>query len=70
MAKELRTRVELESLVRDRIKQVPISYFEVQPDPTSGWRIFFTAAPNLVIGCTPAIDSVERELRALYDLRS
>jgi hypothetical protein len=60
---------ELEELMVERVKGIPISHLEVRRDPIYGWTVLVVADPRDVVDCRARTDAIAGELRALYDLK-
>jgi hypothetical protein len=68
MAKIEKTKSELEAMIRDRVRDLPI-HLEVRPDDTFGWHPFVVAHPSVVVECTSKVEVIAEELRAQFDLK-
>jgi hypothetical protein len=64
-----KTKSELESMIRARVRDMPITHLEVRPDKTFGWHPFVVAHPSVVVECTSRVEAIARELRAQFDLK-
>jgi hypothetical protein len=69
MPKEPKTKGELEELMVERVKGIPISHLEVSRDPIYGWTVLVVADPRDVVDCQARTDAIAGELHALYDLK-
>jgi hypothetical protein len=70
VAKESKTAAELEAMLRARTTAWPIKHIlKVIPDPQLGWTVKVIASPSSTPAYPQEIDSIERELRALFELK-
>ncbi|SRR5271165_7671452 len=68
MSIELKSKEELESLIRQRIRGAVIQHVEVRPDPMCGWIAQVVADPRYVIELQSIVDRIASELRPQYAL--
>jgi hypothetical protein len=69
MAKELKKRIQLETLVREQMRDAEIFYMEVRPEPTFGWAPYVVADPAKVGGYQALAEEIAQQLRAKFDLK-
>jgi hypothetical protein len=67
--KERKTEHELEMLLRDRTKDLPVDRLKVRRDPIMGWSVAFVVRDRPVATeCLPQFMEIERDLRRKFEL--
>jgi hypothetical protein len=67
--KQRKTKHELEALVRDRTKGLPVDRLKVRRDPVLGWSVSFVVRDRqLATDCLPQFMEIERDLRRNFEL--
>jgi hypothetical protein len=69
MAKEQKTKGELEAMLRENAKEWTYANIEVRPDPIYGWVASIVADPTVVIRYQNELDYMASRMRHLYDLK-
>jgi hypothetical protein len=69
LAKEQKTKREIEDMIRARTVGLDISHLEVRPDKAYGWHASVVAHPNVAGEYQAHVERIASELRALYDLK-
>lgn len=69
MAQTLKTKSELESLVREKTAALPIHHLQIIPDPIVGWVALVVAEPHAVGDLQGRVDLIATELRAQFGLK-
>jgi hypothetical protein len=63
-----KTKKELESLVRARVRLLPISKLEVIADPAHGWAINVVGDPRFRVEFEERVEAIAAELRQKFSL--
>jgi hypothetical protein len=69
MAKEQKTRAELEEMFRYRMAGLPINRVEVRPN-SYGWTVRINAHPRVAIDMQTRAETIADTLRQSFDLRA
>lgn len=69
VANELKTKIQLEALVRAQMEDAQIFHLEVRSEPTFGWGAFIVADPAKAGEYQARVDRIVRELRGKFDLK-
>jgi hypothetical protein len=67
--KEKKTKHELEALLRERTKGLPVERLKVRRDPALGWSVAFVVHERPVAtDCLPQFLEIERDFRRRFEL--
>lgn len=69
IGREYKTARELEALIKERLRGFDPTWLKVRPDLTYGWAADMVGSIRDAERTRTQLDSIERELRAVYGLK-
>ena len=69
MAKPQKTKEQIEALLMERCKELPIQSVTVSPSKAYGWEANFIALPHFVTKLIAPFDVIVQEVRGRFDLK-
>jgi hypothetical protein len=70
MAKEQKTKQQVEALLMERCQGMPIQSVAVFPSKVYGWEATLMASPHLVVGLQGPFEAIVRQAREEFDLKT